>query len=272
MRSTRPDHRSRRLALSLVVLAALLAAACGNSGDDTSSSSDKTTTTAASSAKATSLTGVPGVTDKEIRFSSFGTISQNPLGTCVLECYDQGVKAYFAYRNSLGGVDGRKLVLTKELDDQLSQNKARALELISANDTFASFSAAQLSDGWGDMAKAGIPLYVWNINPADAANPTTFGNPQSTICLSCPRQVNGYITKMEKAKKIGILGYSASDNSKLAAEGIRDAITQYSDQIGGAKVALGNDAGRRHTDPPGTLLRSQGRADARLPAACRGDE
>ena len=68
MRTNRPDHRSRR-PLSLVVLAALLAAACGNSGDDKSSGSDKTTTTAASSAKATSLTGVPGVTDDAINFA-----------------------------------------------------------------------------------------------------------------------------------------------------------------------------------------------------------
>ena len=91
------------------------------------------------------------------------------------------------------------------------------------------------------MAKAGIPLYVWGINPADAANESTYGNPQATICLECPRQINGYVTKLEKAKKIGILGYSVTENSKLAAEGIRDAITKYSDQIGGAQVVYFNE-------------------------------
>ena len=33
------------------------------------------------------ITGVPGVTDDEIRFSAFGTNSNNPLGTCVLDCF-----------------------------------------------------------------------------------------------------------------------------------------------------------------------------------------
>jgi ABC-type branched-subunit amino acid transport system substrate-binding protein len=160
----------------------------------------------------------------------------------VLECYDQGVKAYFAYRNSLGGVDGRKLVLTKELDDQLSHNTARALEITSANDTFASFSAAQLSDGWADMSKAGIPLYVWNINPADAAHDGIYGSPQNAICLECPRQINGEIIRLEKAKKIGILGYGVSDNSKLAAQAVRDAVAKYGKQIGNPQVVYYNVA------------------------------
>ena len=43
------------------------------------------------------ITGVPG-RDRLARSSSrpLGTNSNNPLGTCVLECFDQGVKAYFA--------------------------------------------------------------------------------------------------------------------------------------------------------------------------------
>jgi ABC-type branched-subunit amino acid transport system substrate-binding protein len=237
-------HHIRRLRplLGSVLALTLLAAACGNSGNDTSSkttTTEKTATTTGGSS--TPITGVPGVTADEIRFSSFGTISQNPLGTCVLECFDQGVKAYFEYRNSKGGVDGRKLVLSKELDDQLSKNKDAALEITSANDTFASFSAAQISDGWSTIAAAGMPLYVWNINPADAAHDGIYGSPQNTICLSCPRQINGEIVKIEKAKKIGILGYGVSDNSKLAAQATRDAIEKYSSDIGGAKVVYFND-------------------------------
>ena len=237
--------RCRRLLLCLAVSVGLVAAACGNSGDDEASGTEETTTSAAaapsSGGAAGSITGVPGVTDDEIRFSSFGTISNNPLGTCVLDCYDQGIKAYFAYRNGEGGVHGRKMVLTTELDDQLSQNKQRALEIVSANDTFASFSAAQLGNGWQDVTNAGMPLYVWNISPADATGDAIFGNPQSTICLECPRQINGYAVKLEKAKKIGIVGYGVSENSKLAAGATRDAIEQYSDDIGGAKVAYFND-------------------------------
>lgn len=82
------------------------------------------------------ITGVPGVTDSEIKFAAFGTNSNNPLGTCVLDCYVDGVKAYFAWRNSEGGIYGRKLVLDKVLDDELGKNQQRALEILSAKDSF----------------------------------------------------------------------------------------------------------------------------------------
>ncbi|HET7653407.1 MAG TPA: hypothetical protein VFK42_10250, partial [Acidimicrobiales bacterium] len=128
-----PTHSRRRRLAAVVVAATLVLAACGNSGDDDDSASGSTNTTAKSSDSSSNvkLTGVPGVTDTEIRFSSFGTNSNNPLGTCVLKCYDDGVKAYFAYRNDQGGIYGRKLVLTKELDDELAKNQQRALEIIS---------------------------------------------------------------------------------------------------------------------------------------------
>ena len=71
-----------------------------------------------------------------------------------------GIKAYFEWRNSEGGVHGRKLVLSTELDDELSKT-SKALEIVSANDTFATFSAAQVASGWAELAKAGIPTYVW---------------------------------------------------------------------------------------------------------------
>ena len=35
-----------------------------------------------------------------------GTNSNNPLGTCVLDCFSDGVEAYFAFRNSQGGIFG----------------------------------------------------------------------------------------------------------------------------------------------------------------------
>ena len=50
------------------------------------------------------------MTDKEIDFAVLGTGPANPLGYCLLECYKAGVQAYFDYRNSLGGVNGRQLV------------------------------------------------------------------------------------------------------------------------------------------------------------------
>ena len=65
---------------------------------------------------------------------------------------------------------GRELVLTTMLDDELSNNQQRALEIVSANDTFAVLHAPRRSPaGWADIAEAGIPLYTWGIHPAEIA-------------------------------------------------------------------------------------------------------
>ena len=224
MRSTRPDHRSRRLALSLVVLAALAAAACGNSGDK-SSGSDKTTTTAASSGSAATITGVPGVTDKEIRFSSFGTITGNPLGNCVLECYDQGLKAYFAYRNSLGGVDGRNMVLTTELDDAIDNPDVQAIFLATPHSLHVEQVAA--------VARAGKA--VWCEKPlaltrAEAARsveachkagvPLGAGN--NKRCFASMRELKALVDGGSLGEIMHVEGHFSNDHSTRVAGGWRD--------------------------------------------------
>ena len=224
MRATRPPVRLRRLLLCLAVVIGLAAAACGNSGDDddagdgTTSTTQGGTDTDAGSGEKVDITGVPGVTDDEIRYAAFGTNSQNPLGTCVLDCFVSGINAYFAYRNDQGGIYGRKLVISETLDDELSKNQQRALEITSANDTFGAFSATQVASGWQDITKAGMPLYVWNIHPVESTDPAVFGN-AGALCTTCTSRAIAYVAKQAKAKKIGILGYGISENSKLAAEG-----------------------------------------------------
>lgn len=231
-------RRGRRRALALAVAAVLIVAACGNSGDD-DNTAKSTATTAKPSGAAVKLSGVPGVTDTEIRFASFGTNSNNPLGTCVLQCFDDGVKAYFAYRNSQGGIYGRKLVLSEELDDELTKNQQRALEIISANDTFGSFSATQYASGWGEMAKAGIPLYVWSIFQAEQTHPNIFGN-QGVICIDCTTRTPAYVAKLAKAKRVATLGYGISENSKKSSQATAQSIERFSKDIGGAQVVYTN--------------------------------
>jgi branched-chain amino acid transport system substrate-binding protein len=108
-------HRRRAPRVAGLLLAtALVLGACGNSGDDDDEGSDTT-----AGDDAAPLTGVPGVTDDEIRFAALGTITGNPTGACTLACFAHGIEAYFAYRNDEGGLFGRKLVLAETLDDEL---------------------------------------------------------------------------------------------------------------------------------------------------------
>jgi hypothetical protein len=239
----------RRAGLTAMA-AALILAACGNSGDKkpaaassgSASGGSAPSSSGADTSQHVSITGVPGVSDTEIKFSSLGTNSNNPLGTCVLDCFDDGIKAYFDFRNTQNnGIWGRKLVLSKEVDDELSNNQPKALEIIAANDTFGTFSATQISSGWADLAAAGIPTYTWSIAFAQATgHPEIFGH-AGVGCLECTSRTAAYEAKVAGAKKVATLGYGISENSKLCAQFAAKSIEKYSADIGGAHAVYTND-------------------------------
>ena len=213
--------RSRRVSAAVVALIIGLAA-CGNSGEDEASPS--TTANDGGSTEAgggegqrdefVSLSGVPGVTDEEISFAAIGTKSGNPLGTCILDCYVQGIEAYFAYRNSEGGIYGRDLVLQEPLDDELSQNQARSLDVISDNSSFGAFQATLLATGWGDLDSAGVPTYTWGIHAAEAANrPHIFPSQPGLRCDQCTARAVPYAAQISGAQHAASIGYGVASPS-----------------------------------------------------------
>lgn len=228
--------RVRRL-LALLAVLGLLAAACGNSGDDEPDAAEEPS--GEPSGEVVSL-DVPGVTDDEIRYAAFGTNSNNPLGTCVLDCFVDGIEAYFAWRNSEGGVHGRRLVLEDVLDDELSKNQQRAIEITSANDAFGAFSATQIASGWKVIADAGMPLYTWNIHPVESQHEAIFSG-TGVICIDCDTRTSAYITTLAGVKKVASLGYGISENSKRAAGTTRDTLEHFGDDIGNPEVVYFND-------------------------------
>ena len=224
---------SRNHFVGVLAVAALALAACSNSGGDESSGGS-----ADNGDKADPISGVPGVTDDEIRFAAFGTRSNNPLGTCVLDCYVDGINAYFAFRNSEGGAHGRDLVLSTELDDELSKNQERALEIVSADDVFGAFSATQLSSGWGDIADAGIPLYVWGIDFEAMNGRDSIWASTGVVCGSCTRRSPTYSAEVVGAKKMASLGYDISQVSKDCAGAQAKSIDLYGGETGQEVVYL----------------------------------
>ncbi len=239
----------RTLVAAIGLVLVLLAAACGNS-DGKSSATPTTATAGASGASGgaassdlsehVAISGVPGVTDTEIRFSAVGTDQGNPLGTCILPCFVDGVKAYFDFRNSEGGIWGRQLVLSEVLDDELANNQAKSLEILSNDDTFATFSAPLVPAGWNDLANAGVPLYTLAIHPVQG-QPQIFGNAPAH-CYDCTSRPAAYLAQQAGATKVAVLGYGVSENSKLCAEAYKASIEKYTSDIGGATVAYYNDS------------------------------
>ena len=186
------------------------------------------------------ITGVPGVTDTEIGYAAIGTRANNPLGTCILDCYLDGIKAYFNFRNSEGGIFGRQLKVNQELDDELANNQVRSLDVISNNQSFGVFDATLVSSGWGDLDSAGIPTYTWGIQPADSANrPNNF--PSTVLqCSDCTQHQVSYAVKLAGAKHVGVIGYGVTENSKRCVTATANSVTKYASDIG-ADVGYTND-------------------------------
>ncbi|CUU58955.1 ABC-type branched-chain amino acid transport system, substrate-binding protein [Parafrankia irregularis] len=215
---------------SVVVIAGLLVGACSNSGDK------KTPDTPVSREANAS----PGVTADEIHFAAIGTKTNNPLGTCLYDCFIQGINAYFDYRNSEGGLDGRKLKLTTTIDDALAKNKEGSLQIINDNDTFATLSVPMLATGWPDLANAGIPVYSVPWYPDDMNGHDSIYASNGVECIACTRHFMAYAPKVLGDKKIATLGYGVSQSSKDCANAATDTIKLYSKETGQQVVYTNN--------------------------------
>lgn len=232
----------------MLFVLSVAAAACGNSGDD---SGGPTTTDAEPGTTApdgagdrdtfVEITGVPGVTDDEIAYAAIGTRTNNPLGTCLFDCYLDGVKAYFAFRNSEGGIYGRDLVLAQELDDELGQNQVRALEVTSSDNVFGAFQATLLASGWGDLDAAGVPTYVWGIHATEAANRSNIFPSIAIRCADCTGRAVPFAVKTAGASRVASLGYGVSENSKVCAQTIKASIDLYGGDIDAEMAYLNDD-------------------------------
>jgi hypothetical protein len=208
---------------------ALGVAACGNSGGDEGSSGTTAPDNGAVDSGAggeahrdehVALSGVPGVSDDEITYTVIGTKSGNPLGTCILDCYVEGIKAYFAFRNDEGGIYGRDLVVGDVVDDQLAANQQKALDLISATSAL------------GDLDSAGIPTYAWGINATEAANRSHIFPSAVIRCSDCSGRTAPYAAKLAGAHHAAALGYGATENSKVCAQTTGKNFDMYKDETG----------------------------------------
>jgi branched-chain amino acid transport system substrate-binding protein len=206
---------------ALLIASALLVASCGNSGDDDEDAT--ASTTPAGEGQPSSevdlgefqpIEGVPGVTDEEISFALLGTGPSNPLGYCLLECYEAGVQAYFDYRNDLGGVHGRDLVVSRVEDDEVGNTQVKLLDLVEDDGIFGIFSAPLLYAGYADVGQTDVPM--WTTFPAspDADGIDNIYVPAGTICLDCASPASVQAANLVGATKVASLGFGVSQVSK----------------------------------------------------------
>jgi hypothetical protein len=249
--------RARRL-LGVVTAGVLVLAACSNSSDSKSTTAPAVTTAPASTTASTGtdatatttggdngsfqpISGVPGVSDTEISFAVLGTGPANPLGYCLLECYNAGVQAYFDYRNSIGGVNGRQLVIGKTVDDELGNNEVKSLELKDDNSIFGIFFAPLLYAGLADLRDTDIPVYTTYPAAPDANNAANIYMGVAEQCTTCSSPSSTYEAKLAGKTKVASIGFGVSQASKDCVDRTEKEVKQWSATSGVEFVYKNND-------------------------------
>jgi branched-chain amino acid transport system substrate-binding protein len=218
---------ARIVAVTMALL--LLVAACGNSGDDdddsAGGSNDTTVTTGEVDLSKNVPVDAPGVTDSEIHVAVISS-KTNPLNGKYAEIAD-GMNAYFDMVNEDGGIYGRQLKITSERDDIIgTQNNEQVQASLAEDNVFATFLATLQFTGANALQAAGMPTFMWNINPEMANKDNIFAN-SGALCFGCTGQIGPYIAKQLKATKVGVLGYGISEQSKLCAQGVEKSFEKY---------------------------------------------
>jgi hypothetical protein len=211
-------------ALGVVALVGLIAAGCGSDEDP---KDDSTDTTSAKS-EFVEVTGVPGVTDDEIRFSVLGTVT-SPTGECTVTCFAEGIQAYFDYINEAeGGVYGRKLVLEDVIDDELGKGQEKAIQIIAANDTFATFTNTLLGTVYQPFVDEKWPVFTYLTDHTLGARETVFGT-FSVSAFDIPRLDHPFVPKTLGAEKIATIGYNVGSSSTCVDQAVNEFEGIYSD-------------------------------------------
>ena len=164
------------------------------------------------------ISGVPGVTDDEIRIALLSTGDANPIGYCLLQCQADGIQAYFDWRNSQGGVHGRQLVLDV-IDDEFANNQVRALEIIDGEEHFAVIGSPILGTGFVDLAEEGVPVFASAVQSDMADGVENMFTPVGTVCINCPAKRNLWPVLDSGTSKVGILGFGIAQASKDCVAG-----------------------------------------------------
>jgi branched-chain amino acid transport system substrate-binding protein len=173
-------------------------------------------------AAASSTSAAPGVTAKAITVGSISDISEPIAG--LFEGAKVGTEAYFAYINSEGGVNGRKLILNGMDSAFSSGTVTNEAQSIATND-FAIVGGFSLLDGAEKAAidAAKLPIIT------QVLSPTLYGDPNlySAIPLVNGGEATGPFKWLkakypQAVKAVGLIGSNAAATAVTAEHTFRN--------------------------------------------------
>ncbi len=198
-------------AAAAVVVAATVLAGCGNAG-----------TQAVSHAG-----GTDGVTATTIRVGSLA--SSSGIAAADFAPVVTGARVYFDQLNAAGGVDGRKIVYSPNIDDGTSPSGDTAgAEQLVADKVFAVVGVGTpFFTGSSVLRSHAIPTFgVQENTNAQWAGPTMFGVGGSYVDFTAPIPQAAYVAERNGDTRAAVLAYNVSQSSQ-GCVGITKALQQY---------------------------------------------
>jgi branched-chain amino acid transport system substrate-binding protein len=216
--------RGRRAFVAVIVAVVFGAGALAATGGAATAADTTTTTKPAGGWPAVDQ---PGVTDSTIRVSGVAATT-NPVGGQYGTSFD-GVQAYFNMINKQGGIYGRKLVIVKRHDDQLSQNAREVSAILNEDNVFAVLPVATAAafSGAKQLVDANVPTFGWGINDEWGGPPNLFGS-FGNLCngSDCPSVWVPWTARKLGKHKLGLLAYTVAP-SKACLDGLEASFKKY---------------------------------------------
>lgn len=159
-------------------------------------------------------TSAPGVTPKEIKVGAISTLSG--VLTADFGSLVPGIKAYFHLVDAHGGVDGRKIELSYNLDDAglSSQFQSATHTAVDQDHAFA----VAVSSYWFTptyFVRTCTPTYGFNVDGNWSGAPNLYAAGGSVLTLKTIVPAVAYLVDRTHSKSIAILAYSVSTSSDL---------------------------------------------------------
>jgi ABC-type branched-subunit amino acid transport system substrate-binding protein len=201
---------TRCFTLVAVVVAATSLAACGNAANTVSHSGNS-----------------DGVSATSITVGGIASLS-GPIPAEFGGVFD-GAKAYFDMINAEGGVYGRKIDYSYQLDDASdpSQDVAQARALVSQDHVFsivgvgtAVFSAASY------LVQQDVPTFGYAITPTWSQGNNLFGAEGSFVDFLSPGPEPAFLAQQVHATKVALLAYNVTP-SQEACQGFSSVLERY---------------------------------------------
>jgi len=210
MAGGRRSSRAVTLAGILVLPLALVLGACSNSNSGASGGG-----------------GAPGVSASEIDVGSLANIT-GPLSADFAPIVS-GVKAYFDMVNAEGGVNGRKLVLKYQLDDQgePTQDADLARTLVNQDHVFAVVGVGTpFFAGAKYLAQTGTPAFGYQVSADWGDGPSLFGQNGSYLDTTTVSPIYSYVANQTHSSSVAVLAYGVTE-SKAGCQLVVKSLQQF---------------------------------------------